>query len=141
MFEVVVRLEMRLWLSGELQGNVAEPYIDVARRLRNVVKPQLLSADYGQAVGEWALVAIVTSRQNNWLREAWQFIPPRGLAEFRLKVDYRAFLEASDAERHRLLYSALLRSCSLAESLKIPSFHPEQFHQDLLRIGTENDLV
>ena len=132
---------MRLWLSGELQGNVAEPYIDVARRLRNVVKPKLITADYGQSVGEWALVAIVTPRQSNWLREAWQFIPPRGLAEFRLKIDYRKFLEADDGERHRLLYSALLRSCSIAESLQITGFHPQQFHHDLLRIGTEHDFV
>src|SRR4051812_30713401 len=106
---------MRLWLSGELQGNVAEPYIDVARRLRSVVKPRLAPVDYGDGVSEWALVGIVTPRQPAWLREAWQYIKPRGLAEFRLKIDYRAFLEADDVERHRLLYSALLRSCSLAE--------------------------
>src|SRR2546423_5919920 len=104
---------MRLWLSGELQGNVAEPYIDVARRLRNVVKPQLLTAEYGQ-VGDWALVGIVTPRHSSFLREACQFFEQRGLAEFRLKIDYRSFLEANDVERHRLLYSALLRSCSLA---------------------------
>lgn len=132
---------MRLWLSGELQGNVAEPYIDVARRLRNVVKPRLASSDYGNAVGEWALVGIVTPRQSAWLREAWQFFKPRGLAEFRLKIDYREFLEADDAERHRLLYSALLRSCALAESLKIDNFYPAQFHQDLLSIGTEFNLI
>src|SRR5258707_15165040 len=112
-----MRSGMRLWLSGELQGNVAEPYIEVARRLRDVVKPQLLTADYGASVGEWALVGTVPPRRSNALREEWQFFAPRGLAEFRLKIDYRSFLEADDTERQRLLYSALLRSCSLAESL------------------------
>src|SRR5438046_2136676 len=88
---------MLIWLSGELQGEVAKGYTDAMRHLRTALKSRMTTADYGEAVHGWAVIGIVKKLESPLYREGWQFNRRRGMAEFRLKLDYDEFTAADDA--------------------------------------------
>jgi hypothetical protein len=132
---------MRLWLSGELQHDVALSYTDTARHLRRILRPVVSGANYGKSVVEWAFIGILQQRDTRLTKEGWQFFKPRGLAEFRLRIDYNAFRDSDDLDRSRLIFCSLLRSASLAPNLNIEHFNAEQFASDLIEVGVTHGLL
>ena len=132
---------MRLWLSGELQHDVALGYTDAARHLRRILRPVVSAADYGKSVIEWAFIGILQQRDTRATTEDWQFFKPRGLAQFRLRLDYDAFKQSDELDRSRLLFCALLRSASLSPRLHMENFNAEKFAADLIDIGVTHGLL
>jgi hypothetical protein len=132
---------MRLWLSGELQNDIALSYTDCARHLRRILRPIVSAAHYGKSVYEWAFIGIVQQRDTALVREGWQFFKPRGLAEFRLRINHKAFKEADELDRSRLIYVALLRSATIAPLLQMDSFDAELFAHDLIDVGVTHGLI
>lgn len=132
---------MRLWLSGELQHDVALSYTDTARHLRRILRPVVSAADYGKSVIEWAFIGILQQRETRLTAEGWQFFKPRGLAQFRLRIDYTAFKESDDLDRSRLIFCSLLRSATLAPSLHMEHFNADGFAHDLIEVGVTHGLL
>jgi hypothetical protein len=132
---------MRLWISGELQNDVALSYTDSVRHLRRILKPLITAADYGKSVFEWAFIGILQQRETAAAKEDFQFFKPRGLVQFRLRIDYQAFKESDELDRSRLIFVALLRSVAYASQMKIENFNAEQFAADLIEIGVGHGLI
>src|SRR5947209_10178153 len=98
---------MRLWLSVELQNDVALSYTACVRHLRRILKPLITAADYGKSVVEWAFIGVLQQRETAAAKEDFQFFKPRGLVQFRLRIDYQAFKESDELDRSRLIFTAL----------------------------------
>ena len=134
-------MNMRLWLSGELQNDVAFSYTNCLRHLRRILRPMVLATDYGKSVCEFAFIGIVQQRDIPLFRESWQYFKPRGLAQFRMRIDHPAFKEADELDRSRLIYTAMLRAAAVAPSLHIEAFDAERFAGDLISVGVTHGLI
>ena len=132
---------MRLWLSGEIQNDVALSYSEAVRHLRRILKPLITATDYGRSVIEWAFIGIIQQRESMHSKDDWQFFKPRGLVQLRLRLDYATFKESDELDRSRLIFVALLNSVSYASRMKLENFNAEKFAADLIEIGVGHGLI
>jgi hypothetical protein len=96
---------------------------DDLRRLRNLVESLIndeldLRKMQIDNVDEWAVIIILLP--DDFYPEIKKFWRKRKVFEFRLKIDYKSFLEADDTGKLQLIFDMLLRSVELMAAYKIP---------------------
>jgi hypothetical protein len=113
---------MKLWMSGEIQADVADAYRE-ARKIVEVEVNRVLGEISVEEAKEWAFIAIILDEESSTYGEiVKKKKSSRGTElEFRLKIPHAKFLAASPGERISLIYKALSRSVSLMEQLGVSS--------------------
>lgn len=130
---------MKLWSSGEIDADVADSFRE-ARKWVEAAINQLLSAnDYGDGLDEWAFIAMINRPHIHGYKEVAKLARNKREAEFRLRVSHDEFLAGGEAERKRLLLSALLRSITLMPTIGVADIDMDRLSADVGALAQEVD--
>jgi hypothetical protein len=111
---------MKLWMSGEVDADVAEAYRHARQFVEEMVNQRLQAREIDPAFGKWAVIAIIRREDSPDYNEV--ITKDRsGTLEFRLKIDHGTF-HKSDADIRRDLVAEMLnRSIDKMGSLGVPT--------------------
>ena len=125
----------RLWMSGEVQGDIGDAHRDARNEIESALATVLAAADYG-ALKEWAFLAIIID-DNFWAYdEIKKYRKKAQEFEFRLEIDHAAF-KAADAIGHRkLIMGSLLRSIDEMRKLVPKGIDYDRLECDVRAVAT-----
>ena len=127
---------MTIWMSGELQLDIDQPYMAARAEIEEAVNSAISAKEYGGGVVEWALIPIIMDPGKGWVyREIKKYSKAKRETEFRLQIDYKSFRTADDMEQRRLVFAMILRSIEEGRRLNIPVFDLDGFEKDIRDVG------
>lgn len=129
------RKPVNIWISGEVEEDVAEPYRIAAVTVRNVVNERISTKNYGDSILDWDLIGIVFAIETPGFPEIRRYKKQKKSVEFRLIIDHGRFRSESQQGQNELVLDALIRSVRIAKLMTIPSFDLDALETDILNIG------
>jgi hypothetical protein len=110
---------MKLWMSGEIQADVADAYRVARKSIEEAVNQRLQAVKLSTPFQKWAFIAIIRAEDHPDYGEVKQKDTKRGVIEFRLKVEHQAFLNADAGHQKQLIIEALKRSVSMMAQMGV----------------------
>jgi hypothetical protein len=110
---------MKLWISGEIQSDIADNYRLVRTRIENEVNAELESLTRSWEIEKWAFIAIIRSAEHPDYEEIARRSSRGKVLEFRLKIGYQTFKNSGPKAQELLIYEALRRTISLMDKLQL----------------------
>ncbi|MEF7657821.1 Imm44 family immunity protein [Bacillus sp. ZJS3] len=129
---------MRFFLSGELEGDIAEEFINIISEIGSELEG-LNSNDYGSEVEEIAIIPIVAKitpeyEDAGFFKERKFFKRKSKEADFRLRIDYETFLSADYATRKILIIRNIIQSIRILGEKAKSDFNAVKLEQDILQV-------
>lgn len=129
---------MRFFLSGELEGDIAEEFINIISEISSELEG-LNSNDYGREVEEIAIIPIVAKitpeyEDAGFFKERKLFKRKSKEADFRLRIDYETFLSADYATRKILIIRNVIQSIRILGGKAKSDFNAIKLEQDILQV-------
>lgn len=136
---------MRFFLSGELEGDIAEEFINIISEIGSELEG-LNSNNYGSEVEEIAIIPIVAKitpeyEDAGFFKERKLFKRKSKEADFRLRIDYETFLSADYATRKILIIRNIIRSIRILGGKAKSDFNAIKLEQDILQIFDINGSI
>lgn len=136
---------MRFFLSGELEGDIAEEFINIISEIGSELEG-LNSNDYGSEVEEIAIIPIVAKitpeyEDAGFFKERKLFKRKSKEADFRLRIDYETFLSADYATRKILIIRNIIRSIRRLGERAKSDFNAIKLEQDILQVFDINGII
>ncbi|MDE7550268.1 dihydrolipoamide succinyltransferase [Bacillus anthracis] len=136
---------MRFFLSGELEGDIAEEFINIISEIGSELEG-LNSNDYGSEVEEIAIIPIVAKitpeyEDAGFFKERKLFKRKSKEADFRLRIDYETFLSADYATRKILIIRNIIRSIRILGERAKSDFNAIKLEQDILQVFDINGII
>ena len=126
---------IEIWISGEIDADVAQGYLETRRRIEQEVNTCLRERNYGTGLAEWTFLAIIRRAKDPHYPEVIRHKKKARSCEFRLKVSHEAFIRGDEAERDRLLFAAIQRAAEIISSWAIAEFDGHKLVSDLAELG------
>lgn len=129
---------MRFFLSGELEGEIAEGFINIISEIGSDLE-KLNSNNYGSEVEEIAIIPIVVNitpeyEAAGFFKERKLFKKKSKVADFRLRIDYETFLSVDYATRKILIIENIIQSIRLLGEKATSDFNAIKLEQDILQV-------
>ena len=124
---------MELWMSGEIQHDVAEAYRKARNLIEDTVNESIKDNDYGEGLRRWSYIAIIRAEDSEDYGEVKKYWKKRKEAEFRLKIDHAAFLSADMAHHIRLISQSLLSCIRMMPEIGVTNFNFDRFNEDVTK--------
>ncbi|AXO97260.1 Imm44 family immunity protein [Bacillus anthracis] len=136
---------MRFFLSGELEGDIAEEFINIISEIGSELEG-LNSNDYGSEVEEIAIIPIVAKitpeyEDAGFFKERKLFKRKSKEADFRLRIDYETFLSADYATRKILIIRNIIQSIRILGEKAKSDFNAIKLEKDILQIFDINGSI
>lgn len=131
---------MKLWMSGEIQADIADAYRQ-ARKIVEVEFNRLLAEVSLAESKEWAFIAIIREEDSPDYGEVVKKSPKDKGFEFRLKIPHAEFLAASSTEKTGLIFKALSRSVDLMGQLGVSSDTQKALREVLFRAENQREAL
>ncbi|PFJ24001.1 dihydrolipoamide succinyltransferase [Bacillus anthracis] len=136
---------MRFFLSGELEGDIAEEFINIISEIGSELEG-LNSNDYGSEVEEIAIIPIVAKitleyEDAGFFKERKLFKRKSKEADFRLRIDYETFLSADYATRKILIIRNIIRFIRILGERAKSDFNAIKLEQDILQVFDINGII
>ena len=128
---------MRLWMSGEIWHEIAEPFRLAQLEVESAVNKWLAERDYGSGLVELAFIPMVTPAGIGYPSERKSFHRKARKLECRLKLDYSTFAAATSAHQRQLIVRGLLRCVEIARSKRVSAFDADRLIGDLRQFAAE----
>lgn len=110
---------MKLWMSGEIQADVADAYRNARKAVETEVNRLLAEVPLSERHEEWAVIAIIREEDSPEYGEVVKKSPTGEEFEFRLRIPHAEFLAATPAKRVGLIFKAVGRSVDLMGQLGV----------------------
>lgn len=129
---------MRFFLSGELEGDIAEEFINIISEIGSDLE-KLNSNNYGSEVEEIAIIPIVVNitpeyEAAGFFKERKLFKKKSKVADFRLRIDYETVLSADYATKKMLIIENIIQSIRLLGEKATSDFNAIKLEQDILQV-------
>ncbi|MGS7464573.1 Imm44 family immunity protein [Bacillus paranthracis] len=136
---------MRFFFSGELEGDIAEEFINIISEIGSELEG-LNSNDYGSEVEEIAIIPIVAKitpeyEDAGFFKERKLFKRKSKEADFRLRIDYETFLSADYATRKILIIRNIIQSIRILGEKAKSDFNAIKLEKDILQIFDINGSI
>ncbi len=127
---------MKLWIGTETQSDIYD-YIRVVRTtVEERINAHILGKKYGIALDEWDCIIIL--RDDDDFEEIIDYDSNSREMDFRLKIDYKDFVDENEVGRESLVFEILLRSLELLKSNGVTGSEMDRFVDDVRRVGLES---
>lgn len=100
---------MEFWFSGELDHQIADAYREIRKEVEATLNRELSGKDYGPAIQKLAIIPMILSEtfaEGKKERRLVQRVQKS--ADYRLYIDFEAFLAGGHNERVQLLVTNVL---------------------------------
>ena len=127
---------MKLWMSGELQNDIAESYRQARKAVEAAVGEMLLPRDYGPGIAKLAFIAMIFGEHGPAdFKEVKRYNRRDKSFEFRLRIDHDKFVSSSASDQCRLVCESLIRSLSLMKEMDVAGVDVAKLQADLEGVG------
>lgn len=123
---------MQLWMSSEMQANIADAYRASRKEIEKEVNLFIKDKDYGVGIEKWSYIAIIMEEESDDYGEIIKYHKNRKDFEFRLKIPHNEFLLADSSKQKKLIYESLMKSVILMEKKTPATFKYNEFKEDLI---------
>lgn len=130
---------MKLWVGGEVQSDVADSYRKARIAVERTVNSFLDQKKYAINLNEWDCIAII--KDDKEFEEIVKYSPKKKEMDFRLKIDYHEFKEASNQNREKLIFIMLQKSLELLKKKGVSGEEMDRLVTDVVQIGDENNWL
>ncbi|WP_242307685.1 Imm44 family immunity protein [Bacillus cereus group sp. BfR-BA-01524] len=129
---------MRFFLSGELEGDIAEEFINIISEISSELE-KLNNNNYGSEVEKISIIPIVVKitpeyEAAGFFKERKLFKKKSKVADFRLRIDYETFLLADDSGRKILIIKNIIQSIRILGKRAKSDFNAIKLEQDILQV-------
>ncbi len=129
---------MNLWMSGELESDVADVHREARKIVQSELNERFEQANYGGGLKEWAFISMILGPNSPPYKEVKRYNRNEQSCEFRLRIDHDAFAAADRSERAGLLCQALLKCLDYLASMKVNNLDIDQIRRDCLEVARLN---
>lgn len=124
---------MKLWIGAESQADIIDAFRLVRSEVENEINLAIRDVSYDIGVDEWNCIVILRDDSN--FTEKIQLSKAKRDMDFRLRLDYTQFAEATQTCRKILLLKLLLRSLSLLKDKGQNASEIERLADDVMSVG------
>jgi hypothetical protein len=122
---------MEFWFSGELDHQVSDAYREIRKEVEASLNRELASKDYGPALQRLAIIPIITSKTFHPRKERRLVQREQKSADYRLFIDFEAFLAGDHHKRVQLLVASVLLAVQDIERKLKSQFAGVQLRNDI----------
>jgi len=126
---------MTLWMSGEIQLDIAEEHRSARKDIEAAVNDVLGSSDYGEGLDKWYLIAIILEENLPDFDEVNKYRKKERSFESRLKISHAEFKAADAVGQRKLIVGTLLRSIAEMRRLAIRGIDYAKLESDLRELA------
>jgi len=127
---------MKLWISAELDGDVAEKHQAARKAVLDAVNQRLKNHKFSSPWKSWDFISIIMSERDFYEEIAKKSKKDKSL-EFRLKIDHGKFLKASQKQANKLLVDALGRSVDKMAKMEVSEEDIEFLRTTLAQVAAD----
>ncbi len=124
-----------LWMSGEIQSDIADAYRSVRKDIEAAVNDALRPGDYGKGLDKWVVIAIIREEDHPDFDEIKKYRAKERKFESRLKVSHGAFKAADAMGRCKLIIEMLLRSVADMRKIGVRNIDYAQIEDDVRKLA------
>lgn len=129
---------MRFWYSGELDEAIFDDYRPIRQHVERVLNEALSSRDYGATLEKIAIVPVIVGPRFAKDRVERRLIKHKEkVADYRLFIDFEAFLKGDETERIRLLVCNTLDAVQDIDRKLKGAFNGKQLCADIHSLFSE----
>jgi len=132
---------MKIWMSSEEQLDVGDEYRIVRQKIESEVNQHLELIKLSTKAKKWVFIAIIMQYEDSDYPEVKKWDSRRGVLEFRLKINYYEFKNASFSERMNLVVNALLRTVEYMPKFGVTYEDCEKLKAILLPLQNESTTI
>lgn len=109
---------MKLWISAELDEDVAKKYLVTRNAIQNAVNDTIKGHTFKSHLKSWDVISIVMS-DIGFYEEITKKSKKDKSLEFRLRIDHDKFLKANQKKANQMLLQALGRAVDMMSELGV----------------------
>ncbi len=123
---------MKFWISGEIDSEVGETFRQIQNAIEEALNEKLGLNDYGEVLSKLALIPIILGPRFSGSQKERRLIKWKDkVADYRLYIDFHAFLNGTEKERKALLLKNLLDSVEDIERKSKGKFQGKKLCRDI----------
>jgi Immunity protein 44 len=126
-----------LWMSGEVQKDVADDYRRIRKQMEARINQMLQSRDYGRGVKAWDVIAIILEQDDPDFAEVALYEQNTCETEFRVRLSYPAFKAGSESEKAALICAMLHSTLLRMSEIGVRGFDWQRLGNDLQALAQE----
>ena len=127
---------MKLWMTSEVQIDVADKLRALRNEIEEVVNERIKDKSYGEGLVEWAHFFVIMLN-GTFYDDVVKHWVKRKEYETRLHIDHSEFLKASEKKAMRMLCESLVESLEKMNPKKFPKFDRDALLSDFKAICKE----
>jgi hypothetical protein len=127
---------MKLWISAELDGDVAEKHQAAWKTVQEAINRRLKGHKFTSPWKSWDFISVIMSDRGFYEEVAKKSKKDKSL-EFRLKIDHAKFLKASQKQANKMLLEALARSVEKMAKMEVTDEDVEFLKATLAEVAAE----
>jgi len=129
---------MRFFYSGELDEAIFDDYRPIRQHVERVLNEALALRDYGTALEKIAIIPMILGPRFASNRAERRLLKRKDkVADYRLFIDFEAFLKGGETERIRLLVCNTLEAVQDIDRKLKGAFNGKQLCADILSLFPE----
>ena len=122
---------LKLWVGGILDADIADSFRQLRNRLQEKINAALQGQHYGDALGTWDVVLVVSSRPP---AEHVRYSARTKETDVRVVINHNQFAQASMTERADLLAEAMLKSLQRLKGKRIDGVDFDRLEHDVSEV-------
>ena len=126
---------MTLWMSGEIQLDIADQHRSARKEIESAVNAVLESSNYGEALNKWYFISIILEEAPPGFDEINKLRKKEQSFESRLRISYNEFKAADAVGQRRLIMIALLRSVTEMRRCAVKGIDHDKLESDLRELA------
>lgn len=134
---------MRLWMSGEVNKEVLEPFRLSMIYVEDEINSVIENKDYDIALQSWDCIAVLMKKEEDRKRycEIIKYSPNTQGMDFRLQIDYPDFVNGNTKRQQQLIYEMLMRSLDLLIQKGLNETGIESLRQDTQSVALKHGWI
>lgn len=126
---------MKIWTSSETSSGLGKGPGSILLDIENSFNSELSDKNYGSGIIEFTYIAIILGKEFDIYDEIKKFHKKKKELEFRLKVNYSDFRNASEEEKYNLLFLSILLAIDESKKFNISSYDQASLRSDFVELG------
>lgn len=131
---------MKVWLSGEIQDDVADGHREARKAVTRLVEAGLQGQNYGEGFVELSLICIILEDVDDF-PEVKKYEKKNRVFDIRLQIPHGPFKAADAQFKQQMVMYTLLRAIKAMRSLAVPDIDCERLEAEVAAIANQHGLA
>ena len=131
---------MKLWMSAEFEGDIDDQIRVASNHVEDEINKAIESKSYPVELKGWDCI-IILMKDDPDFNEVIKYSKKKQDMDFRLKIDFEDFANATPLGQQQLIYQMLDHSLDLLVEKGVSSDGIKNLREDVLKVAEKNNWV